>query len=150
MKKAAILFAFLAGTFLCAQEVTYKEAALRVGDKTLHVQLADTPLTLEQGLMYRKTVLPYDGMIFVFSKPQQVAFWMKNTLIPLDVGYFDSKKVLREIYSMKPLDLTPILSKSRDIQYALELPAGDFVKKGLKVGDTVDYKILDTSQKVLQ
>jgi len=130
--------------------ITYRDAAMRVGSQTLHVLVADTPQSMEQGLMYRDSIAPHDGMLFIFSAPQQISFWMKDTYMPLDVGYFDSHKKLLEIHALKPLDETPVPSESSDILYALELPSGNFAKKGLKVGDSMEYKTLDTSQKVLQ
>jgi len=118
--------------------INFREGAIRVEGATLRVQIADTPEASERGLMFRDSVAPYDGMLFIFDKPQQVVFWMRNTRIPLDVGYFDSQRILREVYPLMPFDETPVYSQSADILYGLELPRGDFVKKGLKVGDKLE------------
>jgi uncharacterized membrane protein (UPF0127 family) len=154
MRFFAIVFTIWTAGALCVQAsnetISYKEGALHMDGQTLHVQIADTPEAMERGLMYRSTMAPYDGMLFVLDTPQSVAFWMKDTHIPLDVGFFDSRQKLLEIHPLKPLDLTVVPSESSDVMYALELPAGNFAKKGLKVGDCMQYKVLDTSKKVLQ
>jgi hypothetical protein len=103
--------------------------------------MARAPEQLERGLMYRESLAPYDGMLFEFPYPRAVSFWMKDTQIPLEVGYFDYRGVLVEIYSMKPYDTTEIPSRSRAIRYALELPEGDFEARGLKIGDKIAFPL---------
>lgn len=121
-----------------AIKVCFTDTTIRLGSQHLYVQVANTPEALQRGLMFRRAVAPYDGMLFVFLSPQKVVFWMKNTLIPLDVGYFDSQGVLREIHPLRPFDETSVTSQSDDIRYALELPQGDFAKKGIKIGDLLE------------
>jgi len=121
----------------CRENPRFGETTIQVSSKPLFVQTAITDLQHERGLMFRTTVAPYDGMIFIFKSPQKVAFWMKNTLIPLEVGYFNKEGILVEIHSMIPHDMTPIPSSHEDILYALELPIGDFARKGLKIGDKI-------------
>jgi uncharacterized protein len=118
---------------------------IQVGQQQLYVQLASTPQQLTRGLMQRTSLQPYDGMLFLFSPPQPVAFWMKDTPLALDVGYFDAQGILREIYPMAPLDTTPIPSQHTDVAYALELPLGSFAARGLQPGDKL--LILSDKQK---
>ncbi|MES2272581.1 MAG: DUF192 domain-containing protein, partial [Chlamydiota bacterium] len=64
-------------------------AQIELGDQILTVELADTEVSITHGLMGRKTLRPGYGMLFVYKKPQILSFWMKNTLIPLSIGFFD-------------------------------------------------------------
>jgi len=121
-------------------EIHFGESVIRVGNVTLCVQIADTAEASEQGLMFRDSLSPCDGMLFVFDVPQQAAFWMKNTRIPLDVGYFDSQKILKEIHPLQPFDETPVYSQSADILYGLELPQGDFARRGIKPGQKLEIQ----------
>ena len=117
----------------------FPETTISVGDCVLNVQVAKSSEQLEYGLMNRKTVKPWDGMMFVFPSARPMTFWMKDTLIPLEVGYFDDRGILREVYHMKPKDLTPIRSKSVNVRYALELPEGDFEWREIKLGEVLSF-----------
>ena len=107
--------------------------ALQVGQKTIAAELAVTPEDQRQGLMHRKSLPPDAGMLFVFERPKRQSFWMKNTLIPLDIGYFTADGRLREIYTMHPGDLTNTTSYRNDIQFALEMEAGWFAENDVRV-----------------
>lgn len=106
----------------------------------LKVEVANTPAKRNLGLMNR-TSLPKDqGMLFVFDRPQKLSFWMRNTYIPLSIGYFDENRVLKEIHQMKPQNM---LEKSQDLrsypsqclcQYAIEVNQGWFKKNKIKIG----------------
>lgn len=119
--------------------IAFGEASITIGATTLHVQVARTPSQMERGLMYRDSVAPFDGMLFIFNIPQPVSFWMKDTRMPLEIGYFDYAGKLVETHSMQPLDTTPTPSRSHSIRYALELPDGDFARLGLKLGDKLTF-----------
>ncbi len=129
-----------------AGAISFEQARIHVGDKELFVEVARTMPQLERGLMQRQTVAPFDGMLFVLPKPQRASFWMKNTPLELEVGFFDQAGVLREIHRMKPFDETPIVSRYRTVIYALELPSGDFRGKGILVGQKIRF---DDAKKVL-
>ncbi|MBV7434737.1 DUF192 domain-containing protein [Cardiobacteriaceae bacterium TAE3-ERU3] len=60
------------------------------GDRILHVRIAADEHSRARGLMFKPYLLPNEGMLFVFNQPRPVAFWMKNTLIPLDIRFYDS------------------------------------------------------------
>ncbi|RKZ44315.1 MAG: hypothetical protein DRR16_26300 [Candidatus Parabeggiatoa sp. nov. 3] len=93
---------------------------------SLQVEVASTPAEKQKGLMFRQALPENQGMLFRFNKPQQVSFWMDNTAIPLDVGFFTGDGKLREVHSLKPFDLNSVSSKRKDIQYALEVNRGWF------------------------
>jgi uncharacterized membrane protein (UPF0127 family) len=81
-------------------------------------------------------------MVFVFTRPQPQGFWMRNTPLPLDIGYFDGQGVLREIYPMYPHDERTVMSRSREIQFCLEMNQGWFKDRGVKPGAQLDLKAL--------
>ena len=67
-------------------------------------------------------------------------FWMKNTRIPLDIGYLSSSGVLLEIHKAKPHDTSGVPSRSNDIKFVLELNAGAYKKLGISIGSKVLLK----------
>ncbi len=112
--------------------------AIKIGARTVQMQIAALPNETERGLMFRASLGRDEGMLFVFPRAQQMSFWMRNTTVALDIGYIDSAGVLREIYPMYPLDERPVPSRSRDLQFALEMNQGWFKANGVKPGDRLD------------
>ncbi len=105
------------------------------------VEIADTPVTRERGLMSRTTLADGEGMLFVFKQADILRFWMKNTLIPLDILYFDAKgNLTNAIDHMDPCTSDPckLYPSIEPSQYALELPAGYRVKHDIGVGWSID------------
>lgn len=108
--------------------------------KKLVVEVADDHEKRAQGLMNRTKLGENEGMLFVFTRPQSLSFWMKDTYIDLSIAYFDKDKSLKEIYDMKGQsmmekvqDFSNYPSKCR-CQYALEVNKGWFKKHGIKEG----------------
>src|ERR1700757_1325522 len=69
---------------------------LNVGGSTVKVEVADSPQSLENGLMYRDTLPEGQGMLFILGPAEQASFWMKNTQIPLSIGFIHGNSILRE------------------------------------------------------
>lgn len=115
---------------------------IKIGGRTVKMQLAVRPEEQQRGLMHRKSLGPDEGMLFVFPHRQPMAFWMRNTTLPLDIGYLDSDGVLREIYPLHPLDERSVASRSRELQFALEMNQGWFKDRGVKPGDKLDLAAL--------
>ncbi len=107
---------------------------IRVKDVDIRVEVADTPEKKIQGLMFREFLPPDEGMLFVYEKEQKMAFWMKNTGIPLSIAFINKEGVLLEIYDMEPFSTLTIESR-RSALYALEVNQGFFEAKGIRVGD---------------
>lgn len=120
---------------------------VRVGDKEVRLQFALTSAEQQKGLMYRKELKPNDGMLFVFERPQEMSFYMRNTWVPLHIAYIDVAGVLREIYPMFPHDETPVQSRSRELQFALEMNQDWFSANQIKTGATIDLAAVKAALK---
>ena len=107
---------------------------LWIGTNAVMAELAMTFNQVQTGMMWRTNMAEMEGMLFVFGEPHQVSFYMKNTLLPLSCAYVDGEGTILEIYDMKPLDETPIPSKSDQVMYVLEMNQGWFQRHGIKPG----------------
>ena len=92
----------------------------------LRLEPARTPSERELGLMHHESLNKKEGMLFIFETPQLQRFWMKNTRIPLDIGYFSADGYLKEIHHGRPFDLTGMPSRSDSLQFVVELGAMSF------------------------
>ena len=106
---------------------------------TLTVEIAKTTETRSYGLMLRKSLPENAGMLFVFEEDARWGFWMKNTLIPLSIGFIDKNWRLIEIKDMRVVDDPergpfPIYEPSEPYRYALEVNQGFFQRKGVTTG----------------
>ena len=117
---------------------------IQLGQKIIQVEIADTQRKRNRGLMYRKSLPDDQGMLFVFPSSQILSFWMKNTYIPLSIGFFNSKRQLLEVQEMQPesvlLKEPSKTYKSRlPAKYALEMNKGWFSKNKIKLGTKFKY-----------
>jgi len=112
----------------------------------VHVEVASDDATRQQGLMYRDT-LPVDrGMLFFFPNSGNYPFWMKNTLIPLDMIWIDDQKKIAHVASnVQPCkaDPCPSVPPNADARYVLELAAGVAARHGLANGQTLRFEGMD-------
>jgi uncharacterized membrane protein (UPF0127 family) len=123
--------------------------AIQIGEQTLQLELARTPNARETGLMHRESLPSGEGMLFVFEHPQPQRFWMKNTRIPLDIGYFSADGKLKEVHRGRPYDLSGLPSRATDLQFVVELYEGEFKKMGITLGsrlnlDSVKQAIIES------
>lgn len=103
------------------------------GADTVLAEVADTPEAQQQGLMNREHLEPGAGMLFVFDTESIQAFYMRNTLIPLDIAFLDRAQIVVDIQQMEPL--TEDLHRSAaPAMFALEVPQGWFEQEGIEVG----------------
>lgn len=111
---------------------------VRLGEKIAKMQVAVTDEEMQRGLMERRDLGPDEGMLFVYARPQQMSFWMRNTPTPLDIGFFNREGVLQEIYSLHPFDETAVRSRNTNLLLALEMNQGWFRQNGIKPGAQLD------------
>lgn len=106
---------------------------LGAGMHNIRAEVASTPEQHQIGLMFRKEMGPNDGMLFIFDRPGQQCFWMKNTLIPLAVAFIADDGTVVNLDEMAPQTLASHCS-TRPVRHVLEMNAGWFARKGIKPG----------------
>jgi uncharacterized protein len=104
------------------------------------IELAQTDEKRSQGLMYRQSMGEKEGMLFIFDKLEPQSFWMRNTMISLDIIYVDDKKQIVSIAKMaQPKSEEPIPSGAAAI-YVVEVNGGFCDRYQLKVGDKIEWQ----------
>lgn len=106
----------------------FARAVIEVDGVPYNVAVADTADELSRGLMGVEELAPLDGMLFVYDAERLVSHWMKDTLIPLDIAFFDGSGVLVSVASMETcLDGDcPSYASEGPARYAVEVPLGGF------------------------
>jgi len=122
----------------CVLPITQVAVASADGETsvTLTVEIANRSDQRQRGLMFRESMDELAGMLFVFQGERHGGFWMRNTLIPLDIAYLGADGAVLEIVHGVPLSLD-ILTPSQGYWYTLEVNGGWFERQGLGVGDVV-------------
>lgn len=121
----------------------YKKAKFKIGKETIEAYIADTESGRAQGLMFIEKLPASTGMLFAFETEEPQGFWMKNTLIPLAIGFFDKSGVLIDIQEMKTASSLvsadiPSYQSRGPAQFALEMNTGWFSKHGIKTGAKIE------------
>jgi uncharacterized membrane protein (UPF0127 family) len=111
------------------------------GVRHFTVEIADTDATRESGLMFRKSMAPNKGMLFDFGSPQTVTFWMKNTLIPLDMIFIAKDGHVVSIARNAVPMSEALIPSGGPIVGVLELRGGRAAEIGVKPGDVVRDRI---------
>jgi len=107
------------------------------GQKEFTVEIAQTPEQQELGLMYRTSLAPDKGMLFIEDQDMVVTMWMKNTLISLDMLFIDSEGKIVYIADHATPESTAIITARRPVRAVIELAAGTADADHIKVGDRV-------------
>jgi len=126
-------------------EVQFKRSSLIVSaggrDIKFEVELATNDAERSRGLMYRKQLGAYDGMLFDFYQEMPVSFWMKNTLIPLDMVFIAADGTVRHVHANAvPLSTDTVPSRF-PVRAVLEINGGSAALLGIKPGDKVKHTI---------
>lgn len=113
--------------FGCAEQVSLKKESsnLCIQDRCIDLEVVDTPEWRQKGLMFREYLPEWSGMLFVFDKEGYYPFWMKNTLIPLDILRLDSDYRVVDVQTAVPCRADPCKEyyPAQDARYVLELNA---------------------------
>jgi hypothetical protein len=142
MMKTSILFGLLVLLTGC-QTAPHQ---VSINEVNFQVTLAEDDNSRAMGLMYEKSLADDAGMLFIFPDSRPRAFWMKNTLIPLDILYFNHNKVLVSIQAEVPpcrstTTRCPNYPSQKPAKYVLEINAGLSEQYGFKVGDKLILKL---------
>ncbi|UOA27530.1 DUF192 domain-containing protein [Pseudosulfitobacter sp. DSM 107133] len=109
------------------------------GQARFNVEIADTDAERAKGLMHRTKMAQSAGMLFVYDRPRSMSFWMRNTLIPLDMLFIDAQGVVQNIHrNAIPLDETPIFG-GENMLAALEINGGLAARLGITTGTQVRH-----------
>lgn len=120
-----------------------KFLSVTINDHQFFVETATTVSEQTQGLMHRTELPENKGMLFIYPDSQIRSFWMKNTLIPLDIIFIDQNKQIINIHTATPCETEPCQTyKSKSpAQFVLEINAGLTSKLNFSEGTTVDFNL---------
>jgi uncharacterized protein len=108
----------------------------------LSIEVADDEAERSRGLMFRTSLEEDAGMVFLYPEPTAGSFWMKNTLIPLSIAFFDADGTILRILDMEPCegDPCPLYTPGVAFTGALEVNRGAFERLGVREGDTIELR----------
>lgn len=137
----SIAVAILVTAMLAVPPNAPKHSSVLIDGEVVLVTVADTKDTLAKGLSGNKGLLPNEGMLFIFPKPEFSGFWMKDMLFPIDIIWFDENSKIVDVWENAMPESYPQIHTPRSpSQFVLEVTAGFFLKHNLKIGDS--FKIL--------
>lgn len=141
----------LAAAGACAQEadVQFKKSSLVIVTASreikFDVEMATTDAERAHGLMFRKQLGAYEGMLFDFFKEMPVSFWMKNTLIPLDMVFIAGDGTIKHVHANAVPMSTDAIPSRYPVRAVLEINGGSATLLGIKPGDKVKQAIFGTA-----
>ncbi len=128
-----------------SDDVTFEKSSLVIvtggRDIKFEIEMATTEPQRERGLMFRKQMGAYEGMLFDFFREQPVAFWMKNTLIPLDMVFIAADGTVRHVHANATPMSTDTIPSEAAVRAVLEINGGTARLLGIKPGDKVRHPI---------
>jgi uncharacterized membrane protein (UPF0127 family) len=138
--------ALMAGGALAqSSEITFQKSSLVVVTASreikFEVELALNDAERSRGLMYREKLGPYDGMLFDFHQDAPVSFWMKNTLIPLDMVFIAGDGTIKHVHANAVPLSTEAVPSQFPVRAVLEINGGSARLLGIKPGDKVKHPI---------
>ncbi|MBD1847560.1 DUF192 domain-containing protein [Cyanobacteria bacterium FACHB-63] len=148
-----VLAGIVAGVLIRVANTSRQEAQIlpvtaqvQIGRETISLEVAKTPEQRSRGLMYRTELASDRGMLFLFETTERLSFWMKNTLIPLDIVFLKDGEVRQTATAVPcPTEPCPVYSSQTPVNQVLELPAGRIRALGIKVGDRLIFQDVNQS-----
>ncbi|MEI6033459.1 MAG: DUF192 domain-containing protein [Verrucomicrobiae bacterium] len=110
---------------------------LRIGKASVRAEVADDDGERAAGLMFRESLAPDSGMLFVLPGTGPASFWMKNTFVPLSIAFIGPDGAIMEIHDLQPKSEAIVRSTFPRIAYALEMPQGWFSKNNIWPGEEI-------------
>ncbi len=143
LMKSCIVFTLLPTAACMRAECPVNNPAttLIINGHRLTAEVAATPNARSCGLAFRDNLPADHGMLFVVKADRTLAFWMKNTIIPLSIAYLDAEGGILEIYALDPHQPEHKVTSSVPARYALETHPGWFRTHGIEVGDKVSIHL---------
>jgi uncharacterized membrane protein (UPF0127 family) len=111
------------------------------GRHRFKIEIAETPAQMEQGLMFRTSLPPDAGMLFIYKDPTIATMWMRNTLIPLDMLFVDARGRIVNIHQRAVPQSLDVIAAAAPVRAVIELNGGTATRLGIKPGDQVIYPI---------
>ena len=141
-----IIIILIAGLFVLAGCSSIDKVTIETehGSFEVLVDIADTPEERTKGLMFVESLGDDNGMLFVFKEERTVGFWMKNTLIPLDLLFISKELEIADIKSeFEPCEADPCETyvSKEPAMYVLEVNSGYIADKNIKIGDKIHLDI---------
>ena len=110
---------------------------LWIGSQEMAAEICTSVTQISTGMMFRQSIGPNDGMLFVFGGTDRRSFYMKNVPIDIAAAYLDSEGVVQEIVQLKQQEVTPVPSQSANIQFVLETAPDWFTRNGVGPGTLI-------------
>jgi uncharacterized protein len=108
------------------------------GERSFSIEIASSPSERERGLMFRETMANDHGMLFVFEDQRQVGFWMKNTVMPLDLVFISEDGKVQSVLPGEPFS-EAVITPGVPVRFVLELKAGTAAADHIAAGDTAHH-----------
>jgi len=118
----------------------YFQDSVKSLKKKIDVEIAETDETRQKGLMFREQMMEEQGMLFIFPVEEPQGFYMRNTIIPLDIIFVNSKKKIIKIHKKTEPFSERSLPSFKPALYVVEVNAGFTDKFGIKEGDHIDWR----------
>lgn len=135
----SIVVAILAMVIVTVSQKVPAESRVFIGGQEIVVSIADTKVLREKGLSGHKNLKLNEGMLFMFPKPGNYGFWMKDMLFPVDVIWLDAHRKIIDVWERaEPVSYPKIVTPRAPAQFVLEVPAGFFNEHHLNVGDILE------------
>lgn len=143
-----VFFVLLTAAAFAEEDKLQTTTILIPPDIKVEAELANTDATRQRGLMFRESLAENAGMLFAFDYMERQSFWMKNTLIPLDLIWLNERKEIVSVITAPPCKKDPCESYSpmQKAMYVLELNGGFAKKHGLKLGTKLEFTLPDSSE----
>lgn len=120
-------------------------AMTNAGERFFTIEVADDGAKRSAGLMFREDMADNHGMLFVFQETRAVAFWMKNTPMPLDLIFIGQDGRVRAIKQGEPQS-PALIAPAEPVRFVLELKAGTAARDGIKDGDLLKHPVIDSGR----